>query len=196
MSGAFAIAARRKAASGLFKRLPARFERPRAKTMRFCSTMLAIIFALGLVMEIDFELDRGESGKSLEFAKDKDSKPERTRLCPECHCVQAPGARECPQCGHVFHSATDVREREGELIELGSTKRGKPRTEDRDYWHGCFAFIAKERGHKDGWVSHKNREKFGVWPTRRFPELREPDVKVMSWLKSRQIACLKSKKWA
>jgi superfamily II DNA or RNA helicase len=152
---------------------------------------------LGLVTEIDFpKLDMGEPGKSLEFVKDKDRKPARIRLCPECHCVQAPGARLCPQCGHVFHAVTMVHEREGALIELGATRRGQALVDNPEYWHGCFAFLANERGYKPGWAAHKFFQKFGTWPKRRFPELCEPDIKVKNWIKSRQVAFAKSKKRA
>jgi DNA repair protein RadD len=36
--------------------------------------------------------------------KSAERQPEKAKLCPECHCVQVPGARECPECGHVLHA--------------------------------------------------------------------------------------------
>jgi hypothetical protein len=67
-------------------------------------------------------LDDGECVKSAERQAIKGDEFD-AKLCPECHCVQAPRARECPQCGHAILAVTLVTERDGELVYLGQKAR-------------------------------------------------------------------------
>jgi hypothetical protein len=81
---------------------------------------------LGLVTEIFSDvLDDGEHARSAERQPAKEAFD--AKLCPECSCVQPPRSRECPQCGHIFYAITLVREREGELVELGARATGSKR---------------------------------------------------------------------
>ena len=58
--------------------------------------------------------------------------------------------------------------------------------EQRDRWHGMFVAIAQERGYAPGWVAHKYREKFGVFPAWGIkPEPIEPSPEFRSWVRSR-----------
>jgi DNA repair protein RadD len=53
---------------------------------------------------------------------------------------------------------------------------------------------AQGHGYASGWAAHKFRDEFGVWPNdyKDVPAL-QPTPKVLSWIKSRQIAWAKSK---
>jgi hypothetical protein len=53
---------------------------------------------------------------------------------------------------------------------------------------------AQTRGSSSGWAAHKFREKFDVWPNgfKDVPAM-DPTPKVLSWIKSRQIAWVRSK---
>jgi hypothetical protein len=56
-----------------------------------------------------------------------------------------------------------------------------------------FKHIARERGYKPGWVAHKYREKFGVFPNwHADPPPIPPSPEVKSWVRSRAIAYAKS----
>lgn len=153
---------------------------------------------LGLVTDIDSGLlDDGEAGRAYNTAKQK-SEP-RIRLCPECSCVQAPGARECPQCGHVFPALSLVREVDGELIELG---RDGDRVlngagVDETKFIAMVKGYAVERGYQkpDGFTFHKFMEKFGRKPkvyVRDVTPVR-PDVVTRNWIRSRAIAFAKAR---
>jgi DNA repair protein RadD len=148
---------------------------------------------LGLVTDIDCEiLDRGEAGYTA-YDTAKSAIEPSIKLCPECHCVQAPRARECPQCGHAFLAVTQVKELAGELVELGQGASGNRYTPDHNYWHGALLMIAMRKGYAKGWAAHQFKEKFGFWPESRHQPEREPTVEILNWIRSRAIAFAKAR---
>ena len=52
------------------------------------------------------------------------------------------------------------------------------------------------RGYSPGWVSHKYREMFDVWPRGMKAVEAAPTAELMGWLKSRQIAAAKAREKA
>jgi hypothetical protein len=100
-------------------------------------------------------------------------------------CVLPPQARECPACGFKIYAATEVVERDGELVELGSrlsgsvSDRHRQECAKKDLWHGALVKIAKQKGYAKahGWAAHKFREKFGHWPTLNYPPNASPPSK-------------------
>jgi hypothetical protein len=71
-----------------------------------------------------------------------------------------------------------------------------PTGSEKAAFHGELEWIARERGYSPGWVAHKFREKFGVWPNDRrvrTAELRPPSLKTKQWILSRQIAWAKGR---
>src|SRR5262249_45471462 len=60
-------------------------------------------------------------------------------------------------------------------------------------WRQMLTAIANERGYKAGWVSHKFKEKFGVWPPFGSVKPVPPIGEVVAWVQSRQIAYAKAK---
>jgi DNA repair protein RadD len=153
---------------------------------------------LGLVTDIHFDaLDDGESNRNLD--KGRPDREPIIKLCPECRCVLPPQARECPACGFKIYAATEVLERDGELVELGSrlsgsiSDRHSQECAKKDLWHGALVKIAKQKGYARGWAAHKFREKFGHWPTLNYPPEREPTVEILNWVSSRNIAFAKAR---
>jgi DNA repair protein RadD len=155
---------------------------------------------LGLVTDIHFDaLDDGSSNRNLD--KGKADREPSIKLCPDCRCVLPPRARECPACGFKIYAATEVLERDGELVELGSRPAGSvgdrqsQECAKKDFWHGALVKIAKQKGYAKahGWAAHKFCEKFGHWPTLNYPPEREPTVEIINWVRSRNIAYAKAK---
>ena len=153
---------------------------------------------LGLVTDIHFDaLDDGSSNQNLD--KGKADREPVIKLCPECRCVLPPRARECPACGFKIYAATEVLERDGELVELGSrpfgsvSDRHRQEYAKKDLWHGALVKIAQQKGYAHGWAAHKFREKFGVWPSLNYPPEREPTVEILNWVRSRNIAFAKAR---
>ena len=146
---------------------------------------------LGRVTDISFDhLDDGESNRNLD--RGVAEREPIIRFCPACRCVLPPAARICPACGEQIFATTPVIEKAGELIELGSARRGSSAKEDVALWHTALARIAREKGYKSGWVRHQYLKKFGHWPPMFPPPEREPTVEIRNWVRSRQIAYAKA----
>jgi DNA repair protein RadD len=107
--------------------------------------------------------------------------------------ILPPRAMKCENCGKTIHAKTTVQAVEGELVELGSRRTGvtAPSIGDQISFYGELLWIARERGHKPGWVGHKYKERFGSWPNDprvRSAIARPPSLKTKNWIVSRQIA--------
>ena len=84
------------------------------------------------------------------------------------------------------------------MVEFGSRRTGSyvPSTADKISFHGELLWIARERGHKPGWVGYKFKERFGAWPNDprvRSAIARPPSLKTKNWIVSRQIAFAKAR---
>jgi len=148
---------------------------------------------LGFVTDIHHEtLDDGR-------ARARRSESDRIRLpkeCPQCAFLKPPRTRVCPACGFKAQAVTDIEVTDGELIEV-TTRKKRDRALTHDEKANFYAQLrgyAQTRGYSSGWAAHKFREKFDDWPNgyKDIPAM-EPTPKVLSWIKSRQIAWAKSK---
>ena len=153
---------------------------------------------LGLVTDIHHEqLDDGKPRQG------KDDRAERSEplpvLCDECKAVLRRGARVCDQCGAVREAKTYVRHVDGELIEFGSLRTGtaEPTIADKAIFHAQLRGFAADKGYREGWVSHKFKERFGTWPNdqriKSGPPL-SPSLQMRNWIRSRQIAFAKGRR--
>jgi superfamily II DNA or RNA helicase len=152
---------------------------------------------LGRVTDIgQTHLDDGSKRKGSTRIERTEPLP---KLCPECKAVLGYKARECSACGAKIIAVSTVQEAEGDLVELGARKSGGKATAgiaDKISFHGELLWIARERGHKPGWVGHKYKERFGSWPNDprvRAAVPRPPDLKTRNWIVSRQIAFAKAR---
>lgn len=53
--------------------------------------------------------------------------------------------------------------------------------------------VARNKGYSSGWVSHKYRAMFDVWPRNMREVPATPTAELLSWLKSQQIAFAKAR---
>ena len=132
------------------------------------------------------KLDDGKKANK----KAKKKKPREPQKCPKCFAVHDP-APACPSCGHIYPQKMGIAHEDGELITLDGGS-STPRVERQDFYSQVLA-VAREHEYKDGWAAHKYKEKFGVWPRGLEDVTTEPTQKVLSWLRSRQIAYARSK---
>jgi DNA repair protein RadD len=156
------------------------------------------VLRLGMLEDISSGiLDDGEDVRSAERQPEK--KEFEAKLCPECHALQQPGARECWQCGHKFLAVTLVREREGELIELGRTDYEDPGPAPIDVqreWYAGFLWIAQQNGHKPGRAFYLFQDRFKhrpSWPPWQNPSPAEPTIEIRNFVRSKNIAFAKAR---
>jgi DNA repair protein RadD len=115
--------------------------------------------------------------------------------CSQCGAIRIAG-EACSHCGFLpQRPPRDVFvDRHGEL-GLVTGGRAQPHAYDpaeRAEWHAMLAWIADERGYKQGWVAHKYKEKFGGWPSwGSTPQPILPTTEVLAWVRSRMIAYAK-----
>jgi DNA repair protein RadD len=139
-----------------------------------------------------------DDGKKRDSSAKKERAEPPPKLCPECKVVLSYKARECSACGAQIIAITDVREAEGELVELGSRKSGArgATPDDKEDFYAQLKCVQRHKGHKSGWCWHKYQERFkGERPPKWFETLapREPSIATMNWLRSRDIAYAKAK---
>lgn len=157
---------------------------------------------LGFVTDIDVnftQLDDGTEKKDKPTDIQNDEPP-LPKLCPQCSFVIPPGIRQCPNCGHK--KTSEIIEQHGELIEItpGKAQPAKDQKPKPVSMNEKAKFLAELktyamlRGHKEGWCSHKYKEKFGVWPDHSIQDIKpanEVSITTQSWIKSRMIAWAK-----
>jgi DNA repair protein RadD len=148
---------------------------------------------LGFVTDIHHEvLDDGRL-RARSKASDRIRLPKE---CPQCTFLKAPGTSACPACGFKGEAVSNIEVGDGERVEITRGKqRGDVASEDeKATFYAQLKGYAQERGYAEGWAAHKFRERFNTWPDgfKEAPAM-EPTPKVRSWIKSRQIAWVKSK---
>lgn len=146
---------------------------------------------LGFVTDIHHDsLDDGRERQK----RDAKVRPEALpKECPSCSFLKPPKVPKCPSCGFKAEKQSDIQCDDGELIEM-TPKRARASTTEKESLFGQLKHFARRRNYSEGWAAHKFRELTGVWPDRYHnAPLVEPTPFVLSWIKSRQIAYIKSK---
>jgi superfamily II DNA or RNA helicase len=152
---------------------------------------------LGFVTDIRHQtLDDGTPASKQKTREREEPKP---RECPKCQRLVQPRVFVCPSCGFKPARQSEVTTRAGELIELDGRRQRK---DNRDApWDQKIAFMgelktfASKTGKSSGWVSHKYRERYGVWPNDQRLQRAVPAALVSpqtyTWIQSRNIAYAK-----
>ncbi|MGL4559600.1 MAG: DEAD/DEAH box helicase [Afipia sp.] len=132
-----------------------------------------------------------DDGKPKPVKKKKQAAKEPVK-CPQCKCMHAP-MPVCPACGHTYpRRKSEVEHVPGELCEFGGVKSAK--REDKQAVYSQLLYVQRMHGYNDGWVGHKFKEKFGVWPRGMKDMPLPPTFEMQQWLKSRAIAWAKGKR--
>jgi hypothetical protein len=134
------------------------------------------------------ELDDGRPKEA------KQQKPEEAlpKKCQHCHHMKPPKTPVCPKCGFKAAIRAEVETEDGELVLMSKGKKA-PSMQDKQKFYSELLAIKMARGHSDGWVSHKYKAKFGVWPKGMMDYAIEPSPEVVSWVRSQNIRFAKSK---
>lgn len=139
--------------------------------------------------DLPLELDDGTPNKS---GRQERERPE-PKPCPSCKFIKPAGVHECPKCGFKPERQNDVQTVDGELRKL-DRKTKKPATPDRkQHVYSQLLQVARNKGYSSGWVAHKYRAMFGVWPRNMRDVPAAPSNEILSWLKSQQIRFAKAR---
>ena len=130
--------------------------------------------------EFPMELD---DGKPKDAATPKEREARLPKACPSCSYVTT--EHKCPVCGFAPERKADVDVRHGELVLLA--KKPKPGKMGKQAFYSQLIAIAESKGYREGWISHKYREYFGVWPRGLDDVAAEPSMEVCNFLKHLQI---------
>ena len=150
-------------------------------------------------LDFDFSLDSGaDKSKGCAARKKYEAKEAKEEPCPRCGFLKPAGVRRCPECKFEALPPSGVVVLPGKLTEVGgsSSKKARATRAEKQSWYGQLVFLASSHGYKDGWISRKYKEKFGVWPRGLSGTPVVPTIEVKNWVKSRQIAWAKSRKEA
>lgn len=157
---------------------------------------------LGFVTDVHHErLSTGKLGDAYE-PKPKDALP---RECKRCSFVLPPRSRSCPNCGaEAKPRQSDVVHSDGELVELSAHREMKAakKRNDGDDWITKISVMsqikayARDRNKSAGWVAHKYKDRYGVWPNdervRHAPVARECGMEIMSWITAMNLRYAKA----
>jgi len=138
-----------------------------------------------------FEEGVTELTKEGEKAKKEPTEKEKKESkCPACSALWISKDNICAICGYQ-RPVKSVASVAGELHELDDKSANM--LEDRQSFYSELLYYSRMRGYKDGWVAHKYKEKFGVFP-RGVQQITVPTSnKTARWIQSRNIAWANSK---
>lgn len=183
---------------GLFRQMAGRGLRPApGKNNLILIDHAGAVYRHGLLEdEVNWTLDTTKRAENP-----SQNERDRVAICRMIECSQCgalrKGGEPCPHCGFMPKRRPDaIVFRDGELARVDRQQRKPERISDpaeRIRWHGMLTYIAAERGYRAGWVAHKFKEKFGIWPAVRTIAPIEPSAEVLSWVRSRNIAFAKAK---
>ena len=156
---------------------------------------------LGFVTDIHHDrLDDG-TPKGKRKAEKKTAEPKE---CSACHFVRPAKVHACPSCGFEPTKQDAVEVVEGDLVEMSTARLAKENRlagwpEKIDFIRQLRA-LAIESNKQSGWVAHKYKAKFGVWPND--PRVngagpaRAVSPAVRAWVRAQNIRFAKSRRAA
>ena len=137
--------------------------------------------------DLPLELDDGKPKESAAQKKEEALPKE----CPECHYMKPPKTSICPKCGYKPIRQNDLIEVDGELKKV--TKGKKPKHDDKQQIYSELLSIKATKGYSDGWLAHKYKAYFGVWPKDMQRVAKEPSDNLWAWVISQNIRWAKGK---
>lgn len=136
--------------------------------------------------EFPLELD---DGKPKDAAAPAPCDKPLPKACSKCSYLKT--VHKCPVCGFAAEKQSAVEVHDGDLVLLDRQKT-KATKMDKQAFYSQLLAIASTKGYREGWIAHKYREYFGVWPRGLQDVAAEPTEEVRNFLKHLQIRHAKS----
>lgn len=158
---------------------------------------------LGFVTDIAFdELDDGKPKTKTQKAEEAEKSAPLPKCCPSCTALMPVRSKSCMACGFEMPAPPVTQEADGELSELRAKKPEK-RVSMKDvlrdmgkasiYAQLEYIRVTSQRPKSPGWVAHRYREIFDVWPRGLgIQPLTPATPELASWCRSRDIAYSRS----
>ncbi len=180
---------------GLYIQMAGRILRPcDGKDDAFILDHAGAIFEHGPVdSEIEWSLDPKGKVQERQAKKRKKSMPIVCDECSHVYTKQLP----CPQCGHTpVRKGRSFEVIDGDLGKVqGDTVEVKKYTaEEKERIFRELNWIQEKRGYKKGWVGHKYKSKFGVWPRFANDDPIMPSIETAAWIRKEAVNYAKSQR--
>jgi len=86
-------------------------------------------------------------------------------VCGQCFYINDPGKPYCLSCGlRATPRAVGVKVGDGILREYNTRKKQKPSQIEKQKYLDDLIKVARQKQYKRGWISHRYKAHFGVWP--------------------------------
>lgn len=160
------------------------------------------VHRLGYPDSIEYDsLDSSSDGmeKAERIKKEIEKLEKLPKECPSCNYMKPAGMHECCKCGFTPRSGQDVdTDRTRELVALKAKLVNPPTKADKQKFYSellgyYFEKIREGKGWSKGWVAHKYKAKFGIWPTGLVETARDPSKETKNYIVSQNIRRAKRK---
>lgn len=111
--------------------------------------------------DLPLELDDGRPKPKATAAEEQEKEEALPKVCEKCSYVKPAKVHKCPRCGWEPRRPDKVAYEAGQLVKI---ERSKATREQKQDFYSQLLTVQKDKGYAHGWVSHKYKEKFGVWP--------------------------------
>ena len=141
------------------------------------------------------ELHDGEKPhREQDLVTIKEKKEAKVQECPAC--FQKMQGVKCMACGYAVPMSEQMDDDGSMLVELQEGKKANrtTSTEDKVRFLSELHLLKNQKKYSNGWVAHKYRERFGVWPNKITPYQTDSigeDTK--NWIKHSNIKRAKSR---
>ena len=136
--------------------------------------------------EFPMELDDGVPRDAAESREREQPLP---KPCKSCSYVKV--THKCPVCGFAPERKANVDVIDGDLVL--ATRKPKVQKMEKQAFYSQLVAVAESKGYQQGWISHKYRAFFGVWPRGVEDVAAEPTKEILAWLLHQQIRYAKKK---
>lgn len=160
------------------------------------------VHRLGYPDQIEYdELKSDNDGKDKQeqIQKEIEKLEKAPKECPKCNFMKPIGSPHCPKCGFKPLGGENVETDESRQIQKLKSKLDPvvSKADKQKFYSELVGYVremrAKGKNYSDGWMGHKYKEKFGVWPQNLHKSANPVSIETRNWIKSQQIRYAKSR---